>query len=373
MNDGRPRRALFAGARRQRGKRAAGRALTIVLGVLLALALPVVAAAQGAPDSDIARPTPRPVWVSRTIQASVHSAYFSNPFNLRRHWDAAAADPGAGSRLDGYASYWDIVNTADVAVGYRWRVPSGGRYGLTAGGEYARYSLNPAHSRGRMNVSGSYRTPARSTSTVNLEWTPRTLAGNRSAPDTVGFQPAWYAEYQVGVMHRRRLTPKWTVRPAVSLAERRFEEPFGERTRRTIRLEARTDYEPTAQFTATLIGAGGRARPVVACRTENRCAFAYVEAAVNLTYQHDDWRVRSRARVREINFDRPAGLSDRGESRRDVAWRLDATLTRQITDRTSLWLQAGERSRSSDRYSDDLLESTASNGRYVRLGADFNY
>jgi hypothetical protein len=335
----------------------------------VALAAPIIVSAQTVPGSG---PT-RQVSMSRSVRAGVNSAYFSNPFNLRRHWDAAAQVPGAGSRLDGYASYWDIVNTADVEVGYQWRMPSGGRYGLTASGEYARYSLNPAHSRGRVNVSGSYRTPSRSTSTVEVEWSPRALAGNLSAPDEIGFRRGWYAEYQVGLMHRRRLAAKWTMRPAVSFAERRFGEPFGERTRRTVRFEARTDYQPAAQLTATLIGAGGSARPVLACRTANRCAFEYFEAATNLTYQHDQWRIRSRARVRELNFERPADLSEGGDARRDVAWRLDATLTRQVSKRTSMWLQAGGRSRSSDRSIDDLLETTASNGRYLRLGADFNF
>jgi hypothetical protein len=56
MNDVCPRRALRADESRQRGERASSRILTLMLGVLLAFASPIVAAAQAPPDSDTSRP-----------------------------------------------------------------------------------------------------------------------------------------------------------------------------------------------------------------------------------------------------------------------------------------------------------------------------
>jgi hypothetical protein len=189
--------------------------------------------------------TPKRTTMSRSLEIGVSSTYHADPFNLRKHWNEPAdriTDPT--DRLFGYSTPWDVVTRVDLGVGHRWRLSSGARYGLNAGVRYDRYAFNPAHSRGVLAGSASYRTPGRVLTTADVSWTARTLQGNRRGADEPAFGAAYYSGVSVEIAQRREVVPGWSVRPSVEYAERRFEEPYAFRGRRTGRIDTLLRYEP---------------------------------------------------------------------------------------------------------------------------------
>jgi hypothetical protein len=321
--------------------------------------------------------TPKRTTMSRSLEVGVSSTYHADPFNLRKHWNEPAdriTDPA--DRLFGYATPWDVITRVDLEVGHRWRLPSGARYGLTSGVRYDRYAFNPAHSRGELAGTASYRTPGRVLTTADFSWTLRTLQGNRRGADEPVFGAAYYSEVSVEIAQRREAVSGLSVRPSVEYAERRFEEPYAFRGRRTGRIATQLRYEPAGAAAVSATAGAGVARPIPSARSPElgRGLSFYEGAAVVHWRPQGDWSIRGRARARSIAYDAQAGGETAGSSRQDLLARVDVKGTRRLSHATALWLQLGVTNRTSERTADEVLvEGPISTGYFVRLGAAFTF
>jgi hypothetical protein len=315
--------------------------------------------------------------MSRSLEVGVSSTYHADPFSLRKHWNEPAdriTDPA--DRLFGYRTPWDVITRVDLEVGHRWRSPSGARYGLNAGVRYDRYALNPAHSRGVLAGSASYRTPGRVLTTADFSWAARTLQGNRRGADEPVFGPAYYSGFSVEIAQRREVVPGWGVRPSVEYAERRFEEPYEFRGRRTGRVATQLRYQAAGAAAVSATAAAGLARPIPSTGSpELGRGFSFYEGAAVVQWRpQGDWSIRGRARARSIAYDAQAGGETAGSSRQDLLARVDVKGTRRLSHATALWLQLGVTNRTSERTADEVLvEGPISTGYFVRLGAAFTF
>jgi hypothetical protein len=331
-----------------------------------ALPLASQAPAPTAGEATAARPSSAALRTSDVFAVSLSGSYHENPFNLRKHWDGAP-DPG---RIHGYSVPWDFVSTLGVEYTRRWQGVSGSRLTLGAGGGYQHYALHGQHDHASLSGSMSYRTVSRSNTALGLNWSPRTLLGNRRSAETEEFARAYYSAYSMALNHRRDLGGGWTIRPEAEYAVRRFDAPFAARDRQSIRLATRVARDSGGPLAISGTAAGGHISPLGAGGDDLLTSIRYYEGGASLTWRHGATSLRGRARLRSMHYLQDAD----GTDRQDLAWRLDVRAAREITRKTSLWTQLGGRTRSSERYSDDvLLETAASTGIFLRAGADFTF
>jgi hypothetical protein len=300
------------------------------------------------------------------LAVSLSGSYHENPFNLRKHW-VGVPDPG---RIHGYSVPWDFVSTVDVEYTRRWQGASRSRLTVGAGGGFQHYARHGQHDHASLSGSVAYRTASRSNTALGLQWSPRTLLGNRRSAETEEFARAYYSAYTMGLTHRRGLGGGWTIRPEAEYAVRRFDAPFAARDRQSVRLATRVAHDGGGPLAISGTAGGGHISPLAAGGADLRSSIRYYEGGAGVTWRQSATEIRGRARLRSMQY----LLHADGADRQDLAWRLDLRAARQITSKTSLWTQLGGRTRSSERYSDDLLlESAASTGIYLRAGADFTF
>jgi hypothetical protein len=308
---------------------------------------------------------------SRVVLLEFSSSYHENPFGLQRHW---TTDPGAdmrGSRLAGYASHWDVIGSAGLTVSQRWRRADRSRFGVDAGVTYDRYLMNSQHSRAAVSVALQHRTSGRASTSLQLELVPRTLDGNRPSADGSAFDAAFYSGLKSTVEHRRYLSARWSVRGRGEYAVRRFDSDFAYRDRQLIGAESRLVYQLGERTDLAAVAGIGRVSPLGAADSQLSRRYDYADIGAVVTVSQERWRFRARAGHRDKTFGTYLRGSGSEVDRRDAERRVDATVTRQASERTSVWLQSGYRTRVSDRSVDDVgTAGPTSSGTFVRLGTE---